>query len=191
MKFKLLLLWWIITLFWIFNYSNANSITFTKVWDWDYSPYTFEAFDWMTNSIDYSCSPDFPCWVRFDDWNFNECFSMMCYNWDCTTFTQYSCVNWQTYNIEVSGASEVPFLSITFSDWQISWWWSEWSVIVWWYWSLTPAISWLWESVSQLIPLVVYIWIGVLLAIIWFFAIRWLLNRLNWKINWYFSSKRG
>ena len=57
--------------------------------------------------------------------------------------------------------------------------------------ALTPAIDWLHETVKQLIPLVVYLWIWILVVTLWFIAIRWL---VNWMSNWIkskFSSKRG
>ena len=57
--------------------------------------------------------------------------------------------------------------------------------------SLTPAINWLKDVVYEVIPYVVYIWIWLLLSIIWFYAVRWLVNWLWWKINSYFNSKRG
>lgn len=57
--------------------------------------------------------------------------------------------------------------------------------------ALTPAINWLHDTVWEIIPYIVYIWIWVLLAILWFYWIRRLVNRIVWKINSVFRSKRN
>lgn len=56
--------------------------------------------------------------------------------------------------------------------------------------ALTPAIDWLKGTVFEIIPYVVFIWIWMLLATIWFYAVRRLVNWLAWKINSNFKSKR-
>lgn len=48
--------------------------------------------------------------------------------------------------------------------------------------SLNPVISWLSGSISEFIPYIVYIWVGLLGACICFVAIKWLLNRLKSKV---------
>lgn len=80
---------------------------------------------------------------------------------------KYSSVNYD-YNIEFVPSPTIP-------------WWRDW---------LTPAINWLKGTVFELIPYVVFIWIWMLLATIWFYAIRRLVNWLIWKINSNFKSKR-
>lgn len=56
---------------------------------------------------------------------------------------------------------------------------------------MQPAINWLHDTVREIIPYIVYIWIWVLLAILWFYAVRWLVNRIARKINSVFRSKRS
>lgn len=55
---------------------------------------------------------------------------------------------------------------------------------------LTPVITWLWDSINEFIPYAVYVGLGVLWAFIWFFAIKWLVNRSRRQTFWVFKSKR-
>lgn len=61
------------------------------------------------------------------------------------------------------------------------------------YWYVPPIVEWGTEvfsgvltsvssSVSEFIPYIVYIWIWILTASIWFVSIKWLLNRLKSKV---------
>lgn len=55
---------------------------------------------------------------------------------------------------------------------------------------LTPVITWLWDSINEFIPYVVYVGLGILWALIGFFAIRRLINRVRRQTFWVFKSKR-
>lgn len=63
---------------------------------------------------------------------------------------------------------------------EVPWGSSSWSSLLP-VWSLTPVITNLWTTVSEFIPYIVYIWVWILGAIIWFVAIRWLINRIRSK----------
>ena len=56
--------------------------------------------------------------------------------------------------------------------------------------TFTPVITWLWDSINEFIPYVVYVGLGILWALIWFFAIRRLINRVRRQTFWVFKSKR-
>lgn len=44
------------------------------------------------------------------------------------------------------------------------------------------------STMAEFIPYVVYVWLGVLGAVIWFVAIKWLMNWTRAKVLWTFSS---
>jgi len=54
--------------------------------------------------------------------------------------------------------------------------------------ALQPIITSLGDTLTEFIPYVVYVWLGVLGAIIWFVAIKWLMNWTRAKVLWTFSS---
>lgn len=78
-----------------------------------------------------------------------------------------------------------PYISETNIRWNDNnWWWDDntwwwggnvWSLLPWWETALSGAISWLTSTINEFIPLMVYVWLGVLGAVIWFFAIKWLI----------------
>lgn len=53
-----------------------------------------------------------------------------------------------------------------------------------------PIIDSLKATMTEFIPYVVYVGLGVLGAVIWFTAIRWLVNWTRAKVLWTFSSWR-
>lgn len=57
-------------------------------------------------------------------------------------------------------------------------------------WDLAPIITSLGNTLSEFIPYVVYVWLGVLGAVIGFVAIKWLMNWTRAKVLWTFSSGR-
>lgn len=116
---------------------------------------------------------------------------------DFWPFSLYQSICINTDDLNTSPTAE--FCNGWNSWWNEWWneWWDEWWN-EWWNWSdlwlishLTPAVNWLWDTVVELIPYIVYIWIWVLLFTLWFYAIRRLVNWLSWKINSNFKSKRG
>lgn len=54
--------------------------------------------------------------------------------------------------------------------------------------ALEPIITSLGSTLTEFIPYVVYVWLGVLGAVIWFVAIKWLMNWTRAKVLWTFSS---
>lgn len=64
------------------------------------------------------------------------------------------------------------------------------SLLIWWVSALNPIISSLQNTFLEFIPYIVYIWLWILGAVIWFFAIRWLVNWVRAKVYWTFSSWR-
>lgn len=182
MKFKLFLLWLILSILSIGSFSNAQSIT-TSCSSWSractVSDYTYQLYSDL-----YSC---------FNIWNDVEkvvitpnCSRSFNYNnWLVDYYDVHDCVDWP---LTITNQSAI---CISSDNWSFTFDFVLKPLVSWWIWNFTPVITWVKDTTFQLIPLVVYIWIGVLLVVIWFYAIRWLLNRLNWKINWYFSSKRG
>ena len=51
-----------------------------------------------------------------------------------------------------------------------------------------PIITSLSSTLTEFIPYVVYVWLGVLGAVIWFVAIKWLMNWTRAKVLGTFSS---
>lgn len=49
-------------------------------------------------------------------------------------------------------------------------------------WTFEPVISWLTNSMNEFIPYVAYIGLWILSVIIWFVAIKWLINRVRAKV---------
>lgn len=54
--------------------------------------------------------------------------------------------------------------------------------------ALQPIITSLSTTLTEFIPYVVYVGLGVLGAVIWFVAIKWLMNWTRAKVLWTFSS---
>lgn len=54
--------------------------------------------------------------------------------------------------------------------------------------ALAPIVTSLQTTLSEFIPYVVYVWLGVLWAVIWFVAIKWLMNWTRAKVLGTFSS---
>ena len=54
--------------------------------------------------------------------------------------------------------------------------------------ALQPIITSLSDTLTEFIPYVVYVGLGVLGAVIWFVAIKWLMNWTRAKVLWTFSS---
>lgn len=55
---------------------------------------------------------------------------------------------------------------------------------------LSPVINWLESSINEFIPYVVYVWLWLLSAVIWFFAIKWLLRFVKWSTLSVFKSRK-
>lgn len=68
--------------------------------------------------------------------------------------------------------------------------WSMDPILAQWTGALAPLITSLSGVMTEFIPYVVYIGLGVLGAVIGFTAIRWLMNWTRAKVLWTFSSWR-
>ena len=114
------------------------------------------------------------------------------------------CKNWS--NTPASWVSDyVSADTIKWSCWNVwldyfvftryYWWWRNCSVSYnsdkLCYDSFSPAVSWLKDTINEIIPYIVFISIWLLLATIWYVAVRWLVNWLWKKIKSVFSSKRS
>ena len=95
------------------------------------------------------------------------------FDWDLTSLTAYCSTSQMTYSSSSSGwdSDSSPLLS-------------GWTTV------FSGIISSLGSAVSEFIPYVVYIWIWLLGAIIWFVAIKRLINRIRAKIFGTFNSRR-
>ncbi len=55
---------------------------------------------------------------------------------------------------------------------------------------LEPVITGVKSIMVEFIPYVIYVAIGVLLATLWFVAVKWLMNWMSRRVTWTFSSRR-
>lgn len=183
-KFKLFLLTWVVSILSIGSFTNAKyefvkDITFACNQDASYSlnvinsPWLYKVI--VTDSswrdikyVTFRCPND---WNKFIiNWSNNFVFD---YWWTakCSIYLTNSSFYWE------GCASAVLYKDVPV----FNFWWPS---------ALTPAVDWLRWTVNQIIPYVIFIWIWVLLAILWFYAIRWLVNWIWRKINSVFSSKK-
>lgn len=63
-------------------------------------------------------------------------------------------------------------------------------ILSWWTTALEPIVTSLSDTLTEFIPYVVYIGLGVLGAVIWFVAIKWLMNWTRAKVLGTFSWGR-
>lgn len=191
-KLRLFLLTWIVSILSIVSFTNAEDLKLLK-------SYTFNTSDSPStigiNMSDYCDSSDqlkydsicvkiSPIWDIWNAW-----FDFGCTHLQIKTYLTPTCISlsdvrcgctsnniklyWSNFAwSSVFVYTKVPTLPINNQ-------------------SLTPAINWLHDTVWEIIPYVLYIWIWVLLAILWFYWIRRLVNRIVWKINSIFRSKRN
>lgn len=185
------------SLLWLFvfvGFTNADSYTF--VWDlenYTYSPGTFTPNSSFTYSndiandiVDYICNST-ECDINFDDtengtyceiWYSERFWSM----WDCNF------IWWKTYEVIV--ADWYAFDSFTFNinsssgGWSSSWILSGWS-------SAFNGLLWsVWNTIQEFIPYVIQISLWIIMAIIWFVAIKRLMYWIRAKVLWTFSSRK-
>ena len=205
---SLLVVW--ISIIWFSNAWTITCLVWEEIDECKYSlvcdeniniSQSFSTEDFVVNWYDQEM---WGLYVKYGRWAyFNEGWGITTeytYKWDITFnssvswFEDYIC-EWDVSTITLSN----QYVSVITNDpwddpWDNPWWWDiGWSSssVIWWYSALTPAIDWLRGTVYEIIPYVVYIWIWVLIAVIWFYAIRWLVNWIWWKVKSNFSSKRG
>ena len=134
-------------------------------------PYYFN-YDWaLENPISSVSSSNYCSSDSFSVWDYEFYF---------TSDLEYTSknLNWTFY------FSSSPITYSSSSDWDSSD--SSW-LLPWWTWTFWWIISSLGSAVSEFIPYVAYIWLWLLGAIIWFVAIKRLINRVRAKIFWTFS----
>lgn len=69
-------------------------------------------------------------------------------------------------------------------------WWNSGWLIAWWIDKFTPIINWLKNAIIEFIPYLVYVGVWLISAILWFFAIKWLINWTRRKTLTNFTSRR-
>ena len=209
-KIKIFSLAWLITLIWIWSFTSAtnfnncldNDSCFSCMCDsyWEYCGndctesliMCYDACD--TNYIDCEAS----CWE--DEDCIESCYGEMdsCYttcdndSLSCSENCVYvpnNCYDeWSDFFTPED--EELVDFWMCYSEYLPWWneWWNEW-----WNWVSDWLISQFqgvllsfWLVISEFIPYVVYIWLWILSVIIWFFAIKWLINRLKNKTLTFF-----
>lgn len=126
----------------------------------------------------YDCSIDY-YWAGTDDdgsfeWyipnNHNQC------NFTAWTYDVYK-QEWTNY------FNSISFVVPSSDSW-------NWGLVENWTWTFSWIITSLWTTVSEFIPYVVYLWVWILGALIWFVAVKRLMNRIRRKVLWTFSNWR-
>lgn len=192
------------------SFSNADSLSLSCS-DWNCTPWniSFSQWDiinsyedwfngqctiklnWLfsfidNNSNDYSCSS-----VIFNDgwiecnWDLYPSLPFTITNSSSLSFDYYYCSNDLTPN---SVFSYTPTSSWWWDWWE--WWNTWWWIISWWIITLTPVVSWLNSLVVEIFPYLLYIGLWIIVVIVWFVAIRWLINWTQAKLRGTFSSWR-
>ena len=197
-KYLLTALLWVIGLF---GFTNANtvwnltsdseicSIPFTNGYIWVDNLQCGEWVDTLYACVSSSAVP-FSVSVFYDDFDVltsPTCSSEPVYP-DDADFNVYD-IEWNSH-LSVAWTlylSHSPITIVESSWWWNSSWWSSSSLISWWTAQFSWIITSLWNAVSEFIPYVAYIGIGLLGAIIWFVAIKRLINWVRAKIYWTFS----
>ena len=65
-----------------------------------------------------------------------------------------------------------------------------WTILSGWTAQLEPVITGVSSIMTEFIPYVVYVAIAVLIATLWFVAVKWLMNWMSRRVTWTFSSRR-
>lgn len=198
-KYFLTALLWVFGLFGAF--ASASSFTFECPNDWFSSCYIPNSIIFSDSTrLDFSSFTNFECddyctfdIVNNDDDNYISC--EFWFDWDQSFLFWYNIDSLEGYCIldawtyEVNHSDWSYFTSITVNYWDNSWD-SSWIILPWWEGSLSWIISWLNSTITEFIPYLVYLGLWIITVIIWFVAIRWLVNWTQAKIRWTFSSWR-
>lgn len=154
--FSILAILWL-TLFGFSNaYEYSNAITF----QWSYNIWTealgFQVVDWSWN-IMVNWRGSWSCWKNLTNIS----------NWDEYFFEEIGCgVNWTFWS------NNTITIKLIYPDPPLIQWGTE---------AFSGVLTSVSSSVSEFIPYIVYIWIWLLTASIWFVAIKRLINRLKSK----------
>lgn len=185
-KFKLFLLAWFVSLIGIGSFTNAQFFSEENInitWnDKVFSPSVIHLsvpinqVNFTANSWWDECSVLFEnsagtyrCRVYFNVYSnpaYSQCSDAVFY-WDVNVrYDARDCLNWG-FSVNYTVAHDSMPVS-----------------------SLSPVINWLSESINEFIPYVVYVWLWVLGVLIWFFAIKRLMNRVKRQSFWVFKSRK-
>lgn len=186
---------WDFTIVWSSDSYTPNQITFTEDW---FPIWELNSDD---NNFDFVC-PFNNCYIMFSDdltSNFpNVNIQLYLVSWNPVVNN-----NWLryipawTYYIRAWKEPMSDDYSPIFSSFVFKWisdnnaWWdNSWSLLPWGESDLSWIISWLSDTINEFIPYLVYLGLWIITALIWFVAIRWLINRTSSKVRWTFSSWR-
>lgn len=200
-KAKLLLFW--LGLLFIWSFTQATDILYQ-------GSYSCVASECQDNVIWFTAT-DIPLWTElcYEFWFISDNLSATySYSYNFPSETE-----WFTYDWVWSYSN-----TICSSDWvsTIEYWIDFWSLdplgdynftnyfkvyeyeppfipdllLPWWQGSLEPVVEWLGSAIDEFIPYVVYVWLGVISIIIWFVAIKWLINRIRRNSLFVFSRKK-
>lgn len=156
------------------GFSDAKSYTFTSDWSWGaYTPSSVN-IDVAINSLQVKefvcdCSKCSIAWGTVPGRTNYSCSNgagtVRC-SWSGPSWTLYL-KNWFW---ETSGYCD--FKKFVLTDWQFDIYW-DW---------FDKVLNWLTSTVNEYWPYLIYIWLGVLGVVFWFFAIKRLMNRVRAKI---------
>lgn len=173
-KYLLSSLLWVFALFGAFV--SAESFTFIGDWwtAWEYSPISFTTDWWIVNYTSFV--PNYDCFLNI--------------GWDCQFYvnndwvvdSSSSCIGFNlpawTYNINWWPWNSCNSFSITiWSSWENSW-----TLLPNWTDDLKWIVDGLKSTMAEFVPYIVYIGLWIIVAILWFVAIRWLVNWVRAKI---------
>ena len=169
----------LLSCFILFGFSSAwlteiKSYNFSYDWSW-FNPSSFNTnwiplsdFDFTTSSSNSSCvilfnSYSKRCRIYFSNWGVysNQCDWVPAWTYS----VQYN--QWDCTNFRFSASIRESIVPVS---------------------SLSPVITWLSNSLSEFIPYIVYIWLAILGATIWFVWIKWLIRWVRVKILWIFKK---
>lgn len=176
-KFKILLLGLVVSFLCIWAYSSAQCVSSVNLWG-DMNPKFINIECSQNTQVDLTVScwwgwwilsfPNLPTWT-IRNINYSEFISRLSSVW--------------------CNSSNVDFFSLKrYYQWGgcIVNYEQDWICV----WTFSPVINWLKSSVNEFIPYVVYVWLWILTSLLWFVAIRWLINWVKRKLLIVFSSRK-
>lgn len=182
MKIKYFIFWLLVTVFSFINFSSADNFSQCK-WDWN-------CLSCMCTQIFNECSnEEIECETNLQE-DIDNCISE-CTDDDCSYCEQDFSMCSLGCNESFTDCNVDPdsYLNNENDYWQcyaeyLPWWDDLWWDNTWWelIWQLSPVITWLSSAVVEIIPYIVYIWLWVLGAILWFVAIKLLINWIRSKV---------
>lgn len=196
---KKLLITSLLGLFGFFGAFASADYTFQWTVDWTYTPsqlvlteiltidssnFSYTQFDWQFNSaVEFlDSNENVVCNINYED----DSLFFRWFVWD-DVLPWYCILSAWTYDLSWRWMS---FSSFTIIVRDSEWWDNSWSLLPWGESDLSWIITWLNSTITEFIPYLVYLGLWIITVIIWFVAVRWLINRTQAKIRWTFSSWR-